>query len=158
MNKCLKCKTETSNPKFCSKSCSNSLNNSLNPKIKLKIIFCKTCNKRIKRNSYRDKRRKYCSDKCNPFIIDWANFNYKDITGKRSYQKNSRIRELARNIYNKSNKPKYCTKCGYDKHYEICHIKPIHKFSEKSKISEINSLDNLIALCPNCHWELDHLK
>jgi hypothetical protein len=20
----------------------------------------------------------------------------------------------------------------------------------------VNSLENLIALCPNCHWELDH--
>jgi predicted HNH restriction endonuclease len=23
-------------------------------------------------------------------------------------------------------------------------------------MSDVNNLDNLIALCPNCRWELDH--
>lgn len=50
-----------------------------------------------------------------------------------------------------------CSKCGYDKHVEICHIKPIHTFSEDTLLTEINDVSNLIALCPNCHWELDNL-
>ena len=25
-----------------------------------------------------------------------------------------------------------------------------------AKIEEINNIDNLVALCPTCHWELDH--
>lgn len=29
-------------------------------------------------------------------------------------------------------------------------------FSMDSLISEINSLENLIYLCPNCHWEFDN--
>lgn len=51
-----------------------------------------------------------------------------------------------------------CSKCGYDKHVEICHIKSISTFSDDTLISTINHESNIIALCPNCHWELDNLK
>lgn len=50
-----------------------------------------------------------------------------------------------------------CQKCGYDKHIEACHIKPINEFLEDTMLSEINSIENLIPLCPNCHWEFDNL-
>ena len=53
--------------------------------------------------------------------------------------------------------PKVCSKCGYDKHVECCHIKPISEFPLSTKISEVNSENNLILLCPNCHWEHDNL-
>jgi 5-methylcytosine-specific restriction endonuclease McrA len=49
-----------------------------------------------------------------------------------------------------------CCKCGYDKHIEVAHIKPISSFSEEVMISIINSKENIMPLCPNCHWEYDH--
>lgn len=49
-----------------------------------------------------------------------------------------------------------CEICGYSKHVEICHIKPIKDFDENATIQEINSRSNIIGLCPNCHWEFDH--
>ena len=49
-----------------------------------------------------------------------------------------------------------CQKCGYDKHVEMCHIKPIKDFLETATISEINDPTNIVGLCPNCHWEFDH--
>jgi predicted restriction endonuclease len=49
-----------------------------------------------------------------------------------------------------------CQKCGYDKHVEACHIKPISSFPNNTLIDTINAPDNLLALCPNCHWEFDH--
>lgn len=49
-----------------------------------------------------------------------------------------------------------CQNCGYDKHTEVCHIKDISTFSEDTLISVVNSPDNLVRLCPNCHWEFDH--
>jgi hypothetical protein len=52
---------------------------------------------------------------------------------------------------------KSCERCGYDKHVEACHIKPISSFPEDALIDTINSPNNLLALCPNCHWELDNL-
>lgn len=49
-----------------------------------------------------------------------------------------------------------CANCGYDKHVELCHIKPVYTFSDDATIGEVNSKDNIIQLCRNCHWELDH--
>ena len=48
--------------------------------------------------------------------------------------------------------------CGYDKTYEVAHIKAVSEFSDDALISEINDINNLIALCPNHHWEFDHLQ
>ena len=45
---------------------------------------------------------------------------------------------------------------GYDKHYEVCHIKAVSDFSEDTPITVINHIDNLVALCPNHHWEFDN--
>jgi hypothetical protein len=149
MRYCLNCNKETKNPKFCELKCSASYNNRKFPKRK----NGKKC---IKCFAELPTKRKYCDD-CSPNIIDWSTVTYKEVTDKRKHQKNSRIRNLARAKYNKSSKPKLCTNCGYDKHYEVCHIKPINSFSEDSLVSEINHLDNLKALCPNCHWELDNL-
>ncbi|MFZ8310550.1 HNH endonuclease [Staphylococcus aureus] len=46
--------------------------------------------------------------------------------------------------------------CGYAKHYEVCHIKAINQFDSNTRLSEVNDINNLVALCRNCHWELDH--
>lgn len=66
------------------------------------------------------------------------------------------IQKFARNVYAKSNKPKQCVICGYNKHYEVAHIKAVSDFDDSALISEINNIDNLIALCPNHHWEYDN--
>lgn len=154
MANCLNCSKETTNIKFCSSNCAASYNNKLKPKRKLLDIFCVTCNVKLERKSFKDKRRKYC-DKCNPLKVDWNKITFSDVKGIRNYQKNSRIRQLARKTYLNSLKPKKCMSCGYDKYFEVCHIKAIHSFKSNNKISTINSLKNLIALCPNCHWEFD---
>jgi len=49
-----------------------------------------------------------------------------------------------------------CARCGYDKHVELCHIKPLAAFTEDALVTEINHRDNVIQLCRNCHWEMDH--
>lgn len=75
---------------------------------------------------------------------------------KRKYQLHSRIRGLAQKVYNASSKPKHCINCGYKKHYEVAHIKAISTFDDNTPISVINDIENLMALCPNCHWEYDN--
>lgn len=72
-----------------------------------------------------------------------------------SANKYSRVRSSARVIF-KDLLKNPCQVCGYDKHVELCHIKPIASFEENTLLKEINTKDNLIMLCPNCHWELDH--
>jgi predicted restriction endonuclease len=49
-----------------------------------------------------------------------------------------------------------CENCGYDKHIEVAHIKAIGLFTLETLINIINSPRNLLALCPNYHWEYDH--
>lgn len=66
------------------------------------------------------------------------------------------INRHARKIYELSGKSKKCEICGYNLHTEICHIKDVKDFSSEALISEINNIDNLVALCRNHHWEFDH--
>jgi predicted restriction endonuclease len=49
-----------------------------------------------------------------------------------------------------------CINCGYNKHVEIAHRKAISSFPHETLVNDINSVDNLVPLCPNCHWEFDH--
>lgn len=147
-NNCLFCDSITTNPKFCSKSCAAKQNNKI-PKRKRKIFYCKVCSKDT--GGY---RREYCKT-CNPNYVDWDDVTYAEITRLRNYQKNSRIRDLARAKYKCSGKPYTCYICGYSLHVEICHIKAISSYLPSAKIAEINDINNLVALCPNHHWELD---
>ena len=67
----------------------------------------------------------------------------------------------ARAIISKDARRRYsgkmsCSICGYDKHSEIAHIKPVSSFDDNALIKDINNPDNLIALCPNHHWEYDN--
>jgi len=151
---CGKVITSKTAKKFCNSSCAASYTGRKYPKRKRKKIYCKRCNKEIDRKSWKD-RRTVC-DECNPNNVDWSKILYGDTKYKRKYQINSQIRGLARTFYRKSNKPKKCMICGYDKHYDVCHIRNISSFSDETPISVINSLENLVALCKNCHWEFDH--
>lgn len=148
---CLNCGKKTTNPKFCSKSCAASYNNAHRTK---KDYFCQKCGAYLY-TGWHASYKTLC-DNCNPLKIDWSTKTYGEIKKRQKYQAHSRIRDLARDAYANSNKPKYCANCGYDKHYEICHIKPIQDHDEDTPISVINDTRNLIALCRNCHWELDH--
>lgn len=78
-------------------------------------------------------------------------YNFKNI-----YAIHRKIREHSRFIFQTSGKPKICAKCGYSLHVEISHIIPVKKFKETDTLGVINNIDNLIALCKNCHWEFDH--
>jgi hypothetical protein len=144
------CNNITENPRFCSSSCAAKLTNKEVIKRKKTSKLCIEC------GTYHYRRSKYCSEKCNTFdYIDWETKSISDLHNLRSYQISSRIRELARQVYRNSSNPKYCINCGYNKHYEVCHIKAIKDFDKSAKISEVNNLSNLVSLCRNCHWEFD---
>ena len=68
----------------------------------------------------------------------------------------SSIQKIARKIYFKNTKEPKCAICGYSKHVEVAHIKAVSEFDNDATIKEINSLSNLIGLCPNHHWEYDN--
>lgn len=79
------------------------------------------------------------------------------FSNRRNWQSaRTAIRKSAEKVFEKSNKPYKCIICGYSKHVEIAHVKAVADFEDNVKVSEINNIDNLIALCPNHHWEYDN--
>lgn len=81
----------------------------------------------------------------------------KDIIGSGTNRYNL-VRLDARKQCRNNHRLEKCERCGYDKHVEVCHINAINSFDMESLMSEINAKDNLIVLCPNCHWEMDNLN
>lgn len=81
-----------------------------------------------------------------------------ELFSKRANWQSARssVARYARKVFNESDKPKCCAICGYDNHYEVAHIKAVSNFSDDTLVKEINHIDNLIALCPNHHWEYDN--
>lgn len=150
MNNCIACRAETKNPKFCSRSCAAKINNSQFPRRAVTVVPCASCNIEL----VKPYQRKYCITCTEQRTL--ANRSISEIMNRRSYQISTQIREHARNLFRREVKINHCEICGYDKHYEVCHIKPIKDFDASVKLLEINDKRNLIALCPNCHWELDN--
>lgn len=147
--KCLNCNTKTQNPKFCSRSCSASYNNKISPK-RVRTKSCKKCKNLIL------SQRVFC-DKCKINIYnDWDNITIEEIQCKAKYQRSAHIRENARRNFKKNVDKPSCLICGYTKHVEVCHIKPIDSFPSSTPVSVVNHIDNLVGLCPNHHWEFDN--
>ena len=87
---------------------------------------------------------------------DWQTVSLQQLKTKALQQYAAQIRSLARTRYRKSGRPQACAVCGYNVHYEVCHIKPINEFLPADFVADVNRLGNLVALCPNHHWEYDH--
>lgn len=156
---CIYCNKETTNPKFCSRSCATKHNNVIAPKRKMtRLCSFKNCS-----NLAMNHNTKLCNE----------HFGYRSLTEKlkqttvgefRQVRKDkgehpswihANIRNLNRS-WNKELTLRPCQNCSYDKHVELCHIKAVSSFSDDALIGEVNHLDNIIQLCPNCHWELDN--
>ncbi|MDQ2772761.1 MAG: HNH endonuclease [Bacteroidota bacterium] len=149
MNNCLHCGAATANPKYCGRSCANRVNGHKHPSRLRVARTCKHCGTALLT------RRTTCDD-CNPSVVDWHTVPLSQLKAKAIQQYAAQIRSLARVAYRKSSRPQACAVCGYAAHYEICHIKPINGFRPTDFVADVNQLSNLIALCPNHHWEFDH--
>lgn len=147
---CHHCGKETNNPKFCSRSCSASSANSMKPKRNRKEPNCQKCLNPLPTN----RRYPLCASCATGKNIELQTLG--EVKERAKYQKTSQIRAAARNKYFRNTSNRFCLLCGYEKHIEICHIKAIEAFSDATLVQVINDLKNLVALCPNCHWEFDH--
>jgi hypothetical protein len=148
---CFCCGKQTAN-KFCSRSCSATYNNKhrLTGRKKQKVCTCLDCGILL------DREQKRCSD-CHQKKTDRSSDTIQDVVYDDQGRHNAytKVRSRARHIAIKQGWSS-CRLCGYDRHFEVCHIRPIQDFPKESLLSEVNSLSNLIPLCPNCHWEFDH--
>lgn len=151
---CTNCGNDTTNPKFCSKSCAAIYNGSRFPKRKLEIRNCKKCGKEIERQTWKDQSTSCKS--CNPRFTNWTKVTLADLEASR--YKHARIRDVSRKAFIASGRAMKCIVCSYTNHVDVAHVKPVSEFSKDTSISDVNSLDNLVALCRNHHWELDHGK
>lgn len=156
MTICALCGIETNNQKYCSRSCAAKMNNKI-PKRKL-TRKCRECDDIVW--TYRHTR-------CKKHFEDYKNNHYRNKTlgeyrnmfsvkGKHPSWVSSHIRNFARS-WLKHLRKLPCKHCGYDKHVELAHIKPVSSYADSALLGEVNSEDNVIQLCPNCHWEFDNL-
>ena len=159
IRQCLNCQKDILKIRnyFCNRSCSASYHNRINPKRKGKKYvekFCDCSNIILTRHKFckecRDKKRHHKFG-CGIEEVKLELF----LQRKRDASRFAAIRANARTIT--ANREQKC-KCGYDKHVETCHIKDIADFLPENTIGEINHPDNLILLCPNCHWEFDNIE
>jgi hypothetical protein len=157
--------TEIRLKKFCNCSCAAMYNNRLHPKRKSSEIarvavatYCCACGNQI--NS-RDLRRKYC-DSCKYQARRVFNALGKRTKGSlfsssANWQSaRSSLRGHACRVFARSKRAKECAICRYSMHVNIAHLRSVSIFPETALISEINHMSNLVALCPNHHWEFDH--
>ena len=148
--KCLTCGATHNNPKFCNRSCAAKWTNTNYPKRK-KVRPDKTCELCGVSIDSRSTRCRKCSSFTGDMTLNEA--IYENHHRSSAY---ALIRTRARSIAKKLGLDA-CLKCGYNKHVEIAHIKGISTFEGDTLISVINSKENLMPLCPNCHWEFDNL-
>lgn len=138
--------------RFCNASCSAKYNNS-KTKTKTgkykKIKNCRYCGKTHSRFS-----SQLCSNLCSIYER-YGGKTIEDVIIRNGANTYDRIRNSANSIakylgYN------MCSVCDYDKHVEVCHIKALSSFDRDTKLVEVNAIENIVHLCPNCHWEYDN--
>jgi predicted restriction endonuclease len=127
---------------FCNSSCSATYNN--------KVRELKR-EKKVVEGLKKEKKEKF------EFLLDMTKNELYDKHGVY-YKFRAVVRKHAHYVFNKHITKKECLVCGYSNHVEVCHIKSVSDFDGDSLMKEINSIENLIGLCPNHHWEFDNGK
>lgn len=159
MRLCINCNKETSNKRYCSLQCSASGRIS-------SVNKCKCCNQRLggwyKSREHRTQLCQSCYGKYK--VIEYGNKtkleSILECSSYASKHKFSKIRQHAHRIsriHNLYSDSCQGNNCNYNKHTELCHKIPIGNFDDHILLKEINSIDNIVFLCPCCHWELDNL-
>ena len=144
---------------FCNHTCSASFSNRIRIfRRPLLEKFCRRCGNRIERDSFRDIGTLCSSCRALYFTRYDDNIPLNDIIYTQLHKSSAfaLVRSRARTVIKSLNITK-CQKCGYSKHVEVCHRKPISSYPLDTLVSVINAESNLLVLCPNCHWEFDHI-
>lgn len=149
---------ETKRKKFCNRSCSARYSNrdrDQSPTVR----ECRLCHKPFTVNRMRNgvlSKSQLCRE-CKR-IDTISNLTLAELFEKRKNWQSARtgVRNHAWLTYERSGRPMVCAVCGYDKHIDVCHVAAVSDFAKTTLIRDVNCIDNLIALCPNHHWEYDN--
>jgi len=145
---------------FCSRSCAAKINNL--GKRRHPPRNCVKCNKEYTTTKNHNSLRR--CEECLATIMSpeqgkkmtiQQHLERDSIKNKHPSWKMAHIRAYNRS-WNKELTKLPCQVCGYDKHTELAHIKPIHSFSLDSELGVINDPANILVLCRNHHWEFDN--
>ena len=153
MAKCAvsECNNTTTGKSIC---CSHSCSNKFFPRRKKELRKCRRCGEKFPGHGT-------CSKCKNEILANKERFQQTTLAElSESYEANGihkswRYSEL-RNDARRKTDFKLCAICGYDKHVEVCHVRPISSFPPTATVAEVNDVRNLVGLCPNHHWEFDH--
>ena len=126
---------------FCNKSCCN--------KSRTTTKICSNCGC-VKTNGA--KYCKSCHDNFKKIAVKDRSLG-ESLSSNRN--KFGQVRGNAVEVMKETGLEKKCKICGFDYHVEVCHIKPISSFPLSTPMREVNSLENLVYLCPNHHIMLD---
>ena len=125
------------------------------PKIYKYYNKCNICEEQCHKRSINCK-------KCRIEKLNMIDYSLQDVIdtciktyGRINANVYNKIRDRAKTIL-KNDREKICQHCGYSKHVEACHKIAISSFPKETMVSVINDLNNLLYLCPNCHWEFDN--
>jgi hypothetical protein len=159
---------------FCNHSCAAKYN-LRNREYKPRVTECERCGKNVTLKKGAVYKRKYC-DTCLPVVVGEKTSNRfpnarvrkRDIPNLTKdellklagnpYKFKLYVTWHAKKVYSKAypNRSR-CLLCEFE-HMQVCHIKDVANFDGNILIRVINSLSNLIGLCPNHHWALDNHK
>lgn len=153
---CANCDVPTNNPRFCNSSCAAIYNNKERIRTPWKgyarkIYSCPKCGKILDR--YRVKSCRDCRRR------DFESVTLADL--KKSGSRNAYdtvVRSHARSVALRAGLLKKCAICGYNLYVDCCHLTPVCEFAESTTLGIVNRPNNLVGLCRNHHWELDHDK
>ena len=149
--------SEARHKRFCNSSCYGFYTNKNTCRNHhKKIRLCRVCLTII------EGKGKYCSG-CREIILYRNRSHFEKRTkgelfaSRKNWQSaRSGIVKHANSIYAASGQPRRCCICGYDKHFQVAHRRPVSDFPDEALIGDINNIRNLMPLCPNHHWERDH--
>lgn len=140
---CLYCSSNTSNPKFCSKSCAAKYNNHANPKRKKRTVYCLNCNEPLDRT-----QNIYCSINChqedrqNQLISAWLE-NREDGLSTNGTARNY-VKRWLRNTRGDK-----CELCGWSEVNPKTGTVPVVADHIDGDYRN-NRPENLRLICPNC--------
>lgn len=170
MANCIVCLKQLKTGKFC---CSHTCSNKAFPRRSRIRRFCLSC--KVELNITTNKRIPVRCDECYRRITspgraikrqltldEIKTISLREIQARypsnksKGLNRNATVRYYA-GLLNADLVKRYpmCQMCGYHKHVEMAHIKPISTFDDESTIEEINGETNLLILCPTHHWEFD---
>ena len=158
-HQCLQCGTpilphagekihETMRRKFCSRSCAASYNNgsAVAPKKKAKPRSCADCGADVAPTAPEGTR--ILCDACGEGFLQRLPMLRRDEAGSAG------IRRHVRHVL--ADRPRVCAHCGYSRHVETVHLRPVDDFTPDTTLAMIDDPANLAYLCPNHRWEYAH--